>query len=1070
MVHLNAKNKNKASVQLNYIIHIEEIKHWPPSQSLRSLRSVLIQWENGGRHSGTTHTVVPTLGTIVGDGKIEFNESFRLPVTLLKSSKGRDGEAFQKNNIVFNLCEPRRDKAQLLAKAVIDLEDYGVLKETVSATAPMKSTRSFTNTSHPVLFIKIQPVLKDHRVPKVMDGGLSRGVSLDKNAGDSVSVLMNEEYAEEAELASFTDDDVSSQCSFKNRGFPAFQKKLTICIEFQNGPDRRTDSNGGAAEEIANTNASQRRTDKITYPQEVVKGNSSPSSSIDLSSGPGSPINGDSSSVLNLRNEQILQPTSSSITNDKVEYGETRSDNNRDLEHKDGVEFEITESLVVNRVPVIAKDDENSTSMKEVKGSEYNENEQIGENIDETTDSSEEDPAGSSFLQATAVKEASPGSEDTGIKGNIMKSDRLKHVKYGSEYNKNEQSGENIDETTDSSEEDPAGSSFLQATAVKEASPGSEDTGMKGNIMKSDRLKHVKSVRSMSDSIRNSGGVSINHHETKELNVLDDQHISAGGIKAGERRSAKIHPKDSNTMLDGKFQQLAHKVKMLEGELREAAAIETALYSVVAEHGSSISKVHAPARRLSRMYLHVSGDDSYTSRGSAARSAVSGLVLVAKSCGNDVPRLTFWLSNSVVLRAIISQAVSESLESKGGQMGNSPLNWKELSSSKKAKGSAVFDNSGDWENPRTFLTALERVEAWIFSKTVESIWWQTLTPHMQSAVTKGIDGVIDSDSRRNLGRSSSSCDQVQVNFSLELWKNAFKDACERLCPVRAGGHECGCLPELARLVMEQCVARLDVAMFNAILRESADEIPTDPVSDPISDPMVLPIPAGISSFGAGAQLKNAIGNWSRWLTDLFGLDDDDDDDEGNSDPDEDDHRQETSFKSFYLLNALSDLMMLPKDLLLSRTIRKEVCPTFGTPLIKRILYTFASDEFCPDPVPTVVLKALESEDNTVGEEGCVATVPCIAASPVYIPPSSSSVADTIGVHGSESQLRKSGSSVLRKSYTSDDELDELKSPLASLFPDAYLASPAAMKPAWRIKEEGQNPIRYDLLKDIWRNS
>lgn len=31
--------------------------------------------------------------------------------------------------------------------------------------------------------------------------------------------------------------------------------------------------------------------------------------------------------------------------------------------------------------------------------------------------------------------------------------------------------------------------------------------------------------------------------------------------------------------------------------------------------------------------------------------------------------------------------------------------------------------------------------------------------------------------------------------------------------------------------MEQCVARLDVAMFNAILRESANEIPTDPVSD-----------------------------------------------------------------------------------------------------------------------------------------------------------------------------------------------------------------------------------------------
>lgn len=61
------------------------------------------------------------------------------------------------------------------------------------------------------------------------------------------------------------------------------------------------------------------------------------------------------------------------------------------------------------------------------------------------------------------------------------------------------------------------------------------------------------------------------------------------------------------------------------------------------------------------------------------------------------------------------------------------------------------------------------------------------------------------------------------------------------------------------------MARLDVAMFNAILRESGDEIPTDPVSDPISDSKVLPIPAGKSSFGAGAQLKNAV-SYKNYLT------------------------------------------------------------------------------------------------------------------------------------------------------------------------------------------------------------
>ena len=60
--------------------------------------------------------------------------------------------------------------------------------------------------------------------------------------------------------------------------------------------------------------------------------------------------------------------------------------------------------------------------------------------------------------------------------------------------------------------------------------------------------------------------------------------------------------------------------------------------------------------------------------------------------------------------------------------------------------------------------------------------------------------------------------------------------------------------------MEQLISRLDVAMFNAILRESAGEMPTDPVSDPISDINVLPIPAGKASFGAGAQLKNEVLN------------------------------------------------------------------------------------------------------------------------------------------------------------------------------------------------------------------
>lgn len=43
-------------------------------------------------------------------------------------------------------------------------------------------------------------------------------------------------------------------------------------------------------------------------------------------------------------------------------------------------------------------------------------------------------------------------------------------------------------------------------------------------------------------------------------------------------------------------------------------------------------------------------------------------------------------------------------------------------------------------------------------------------------------------------------DQQQGNYSVNLWRSTFQDAFQRLCPVRASGHECGCLPVLARMV------------------------------------------------------------------------------------------------------------------------------------------------------------------------------------------------------------------------------------------------------------------------------
>ncbi|VYS69131.1 unnamed protein product [Arabidopsis thaliana] len=499
----------------------------------------------------------------------------------------------------------------------------------------------------------------------------------------------------------------------------------------------------------------------------------------------------------------------------------------------------------------------------------------------------------------------------------------------------------------------------------------------------------------------------------------DSSHKKASGVV---NKVGLITPQDSKT-------------ETLEDELKEAAVLEAAIYSVVAEHSSSMSKVHAPARRLARFYLHACKGNGldHSKRASAARAAVSGLILVSKACGNDVPRLTFWLSNSIVLRAILSRGME------------------------KMKIVPEKAGSDEWEDPRAFLAALEKFESWIFSRVVKSVWWQSMTPHMQSPAVKGSIARKVSGKRR-LGHRN------QGLYAIELWKNAFRAACERLCPLRGSRQECGCLPMLAKLVMEQLISRLDVAMFNAILRESAGEMPTDPVSDPISDINVLPIPAGKASFGAGAQLKNAIGTWSRWLEDQF----EQKEDKSGRNKDEDNNDKEKPecehFRLFHLLNSLGDLMMLPFKMLADKSTRKEVCPTLGPPIIKRVLRNFVPDEFNPHRIPRRLFDVLNSEGLTEEDNGCITVFPSAASPTVYLMPSTDSIKRFIGELNNPS-ISETGSSVFKKQYTSDDELDDLDTSINSIF-----SAPGTTNSSeWMPKGYGRRKtVRYQLLREIWK--
>ncbi|MQM20763.1 hypothetical protein Taro_053791 [Colocasia esculenta] len=1104
---LRSKSRKAAAFQVDYTVHVQELRPWPPSQSLRTLRSVVLQWENGERNSGSGSPVVPSLA----DGKIVFNESFKLQVTLLKEApvKGNDSGTFQKNVLELNLYEPRREKTvkgQHLGSAAVDLAEHGIINEAVNLSIPVNCKRSFRNTALPVLFLKIQPFEKAYHSSSSRES-LSKEVSLDKDGRESISALMNEEYAEEAEIASFTDDDISSSHSSLTHTASAFESNADSPEEQQHNED---DSTLNFKQDAALGNVWYRNDYSVVHQTESSCG----SRSIELYHVPENSENGGRSIAKSP--QRNLMP----ITRKPNAAGIYNSLPSKTSEH---IEQEVncresessTNYCQVQGVPLGATDDlaepsrtvshfrskySISSTLNKVGYSIYSSSEEVKSNIVTIarTDLNPDDDVSLKINKNLIENDLSGNSAHE----ELLERTRDKSLPEYAAEKVNQNNSVEIKCSNDNSNGLPPSvqasnlerSTVNQQFAISQKASEKEvnaNTPVYGTFSQtkvgsftSEKLKNMMSVQ-LPLSMVESDLSNTNDHfteEVKETEILEDAHhgsrtfnmVAGTDNQGGTGRSSDKHiPRNiENSYSDDKIEELEHRVAMLEAELREAAAIEISLYSFLAEHGSSGQKVHAPARRLSRLYSHAS-KLSHERRASAARSAVSGLVLVAKACGNDVPRLTFWLSNLVVLRAIVSQGTdssdlqisagchpeSDGTTGSGIQKSSSPLRWSPASK-RENKHLFVAENH-DWENPTIFISALERVEAWIFSRIIESVWWQTLTPYMQSTNENG-KPKTSVNMKKGYGRKPTAANQQQANFSTDLWKKAFKDACERLCPVRAGGHECGCLPLLPRLIMEQCVARLDVAMFNAILRESIDEIPTDPVSDPISDSKVLPIPASKSSFGAGAQLKNAIGNWSRWLTDLFGIDGDDDSPEHENEQDGDRHETSTSFKPFHLLNAFSDLLMLPKDMLLDESIRKEVCPTFNASIIKRILNSFEPDEFCPDPIPDAVFRALDSEDALENGEEVIRNFPCNASPIVYSPPSVASVMPEIGDVLNQHPLRRSSSSVLRKCHTSDDELEELDSPLALIIMDKSVVETPKFK-------GGADVIRYQLLREVWRD-
>lgn len=128
--------------------------------------------------------------------------------------------------------------------------------------------------------------------------------------------------------------------------------------------------------------------------------------------------------------------------------------------------------------------------------------------------------------------------------------------------------------------------------------------------------------------------------EVKVIGVSDEAPIcdQSAGTDDETADTEENSIEDDRKVTAQKLEEMEKKIEKLEQELREVAALEISLYSVVPDHGSSAHKVHTPARRLSRLYIYACKHWSQDKRATVAKNTVSGLVLIAKSCGNDVSR------------------------------------------------------------------------------------------------------------------------------------------------------------------------------------------------------------------------------------------------------------------------------------------------------------------------------------------------------------------------------------------------------------------------------------------------
>lgn len=292
---------------------------------------------------------------------------------------------------------------------------------------------------------------------------------------------------------------------------------------------------------------------------------------------------------------------------------------------KNGAEpSEVFENVNIDSADEACRSEESLHNTKTLKTDERQGNEKSSDN------SSDMDIVDESDADTTYDSVSSYGDPQTADEDKAEKVTRARNHSSGSD-GQSQAHRSNSDRRTNN----------LQTKAPKQTPKKGVEKGMpKSAKSSSDNLKNMKvHPKPLSDTSEGADSQAL--EQDNGVDFLDEASNGARTVCSDDEAidTEESLKQEDRVDLDQKMEEMETRIKNLESELREVAALEIALYSVVPEHGSSAHKVHTPARRLSRLYIYACKYWSQDRRATVARNTVSGLVLVSKSCGNDVSRL-----------------------------------------------------------------------------------------------------------------------------------------------------------------------------------------------------------------------------------------------------------------------------------------------------------------------------------------------------------------------------------------------------------------------------------------------